>query len=116
MRPLPLRPASDLELTHNTYRYLLRFHTLRRMAPGAKSYGVSIASQRRVLGYWARLLGGDDPRRAAGAGGRKVVLEYVKVSGKGVSGLGKLAAGGSDRIAVQVRLLFLARSPHSVQR
>ncbi|GAA5853527.1 hypothetical protein JCM9279_001302 [Rhodotorula babjevae] len=83
--------------------YLLRFHTLRRMAPGAKSYGVSIASQRRLLGYWARLLDGDDPRRAAaGAGGRKVVLEYVKVSGKGVSGLGKLAAGGSDRIAVQV--------------
>ncbi|GAA5937288.1 hypothetical protein JCM3775_001603 [Rhodotorula graminis] len=82
--------------------YLLRFHTLRRMAPGAKSYGVSIASQRRLLGYWARLLGGDDPRRAASGGGRRVVLEYVKVSGKGVSGLGKLAAGGSDRIAIQV--------------
>ncbi|GAA5909708.1 hypothetical protein JCM8208_003851 [Rhodotorula glutinis] len=90
--------------------YLLRFHTLRRMAPGAKSYGVSIASQRRLLGYWARLLGGDDPRRSAREGGRRVVLEYVKVSGKGVSGLGKLAAGGSDRIAIQVH-----RYKHSIE-
>ncbi|TNY22633.1 hypothetical protein DMC30DRAFT_414918 [Rhodotorula diobovata] len=82
--------------------YLLRFHTLRRMAPGAKSYGVSIASQRRLLGYWARLLDGEDPRSPAPGDRRRVVLEYIKVSGKGVSGLGKLAAGGSDRIAVQV--------------
>lgn len=77
------------------------------MAPGAKSYGVSIASQRRLLGYWARLLDGEDPRSPAPGDRRRVVLEYIKVSGKGVSGLGKLAAGGSDRIAVQVRLPHL---------
>ncbi|GAA6056952.1 hypothetical protein JCM3770_001982 [Rhodotorula araucariae] len=88
--------------------YLLRFHTLRRMAPGAKSYGVSIASQRRWLGYWARLLGGDDPRSPAGAAGarggrqRRIALEYVRVRGRGVNGLGKVAAAGSDRIAIQV--------------
>ena len=73
------------------------------MAPGAKSYGVSIASQRRWLGYWARLLGGDDPRAAERELGRRVVLEYVRVRGKGVSGIGKVAGGGNDRIAVQVR-------------
>ncbi|KAK4046356.1 Telomerase protein component 1 [Microbotryomycetes sp. JL201] len=41
---------------------LFDFHTSRRMAPGTTSRGVSIASQRRWLRYWARMLDGEDPR------------------------------------------------------
>ncbi|BGO95111.1 hypothetical protein NBRC10512_006395 [Rhodotorula toruloides] len=106
--------------------YLLRFHTLRRMSPGAKRYGVSIASQRRWLGYWVRLLKGDDPRDNALSGSKRVVLEYVKVTGPGLHGVGKVVAGGNERMAVQVlrykdsiaanlreRELTLARDPNT---
>lgn len=100
---LPVRRFSlRLDLSQ---RYLLRFHTTRRMAPGAKSYGVSIASQRRMLGYWSRLLEGDDPR-AADDRPKMIVLEYVKLTGPGLSGVGKVVGGGKDQVAVQVRLLF----------
>ncbi|GJN93238.1 hypothetical protein Rhopal_006285-T1 [Rhodotorula paludigena] len=81
--------------------YLLRFHTTRRMAPGAKSYGVSIASQRRMLGYWSRLLEGDDPH-VGDHKPQRIVLEYVKLTGPGLSGVGKVVGGGKDQVAVQV--------------
>ncbi|GAA5986016.1 hypothetical protein JCM11641_004902 [Rhodosporidiobolus odoratus] len=89
--------------------YLLRFHTLRRMSPGAKQYGVSIASQRRFLGYFARLLSNDDPRqhltldeREHPPTPRKVVLEYVKINGPGLQGASKVLTGGKDKMAVKV--------------
>lgn len=93
-------------------RYLLRFHTVRRMSPGTKKYGVSIASQRRFLGYWVRLLKGQDPRQVRGTTqrGRRIVLEYVKVFGPGLNGMGKVLSGGNDKMAIQVRrggLLFI---------
>ncbi|GAA5918901.1 hypothetical protein JCM1841_006669 [Sporobolomyces salmonicolor] len=82
--------------------YLLRFHTSRRMAPGTKSLGVSISSQRRWIGYWGRLLSGDDPRRGEEEP-KKIVLEYIKVKGPGLKGAaGKVVGRGQDRIAVQV--------------
>jgi hypothetical protein len=86
-------------------RYLLRFHTVRRMSPGTKKYGVSIASQRRFLGYWVRLLKGQDPRQIPGTTqrGRRIVLEYVKVFGPGLNGMGKVLSGGNDKMAIQVR-------------
>ncbi|GAA5853140.1 hypothetical protein JCM8547_000215 [Rhodosporidiobolus lusitaniae] len=88
--------------------YLLRFHTLRRMSPGAKSYGVSIASQRRFLGYFCRLLEGNvsrvppslDPPSPPSP--RKIVLEYIKITGPGLQGAGKVLSGGKDKMAVQV--------------
>ncbi|GAA5963144.1 hypothetical protein JCM8115_001033 [Rhodotorula mucilaginosa] len=85
-------------------QYLLRFHTVRRMSPGTKKYGVSIASQRRFLGYWVRLLKGQDPRQIPGTTqrGRRIVLEYVKVFGPGLNGMGKVLSGGNDKMAIQV--------------
>ncbi|KWU41832.1 hypothetical protein RHOSPDRAFT_36600 [Rhodotorula sp. JG-1b] len=85
-------------------QYLLRFHTVRRMSPGTKKYGVSIASQRRFLGYWVRLLKGQDPRQVPGTTqrGRRIVLEYVKVFGPGLDGMGKVLSGGNDKMAIQV--------------
>ncbi|BGP27258.1 phosphatidylinositol-3,4,5-trisphosphate 3-phosphatase [Rhodotorula toruloides] len=119
----PGADVQDLSL-EDKLEYLLRFHTLRRMSPAAKRYGVSIASQRRWLGYWVRLLKGEDPRDDALYGKKRVVLEYVKVRGPGLHGVGKVVAGGNERIAVQVlrykdsiaaslreRELALARDP-----
>lgn len=81
---------------------LLDFHTKRRMAPGTTSRGVSISSQRRWLGYWGRLLEGRDPRpKELGEGKmRKVKLDFVRIWGKGPSGVARKLGG--DRIAVQV--------------
>ncbi|GAA5886065.1 hypothetical protein JCM3774_005716, partial [Rhodotorula dairenensis] len=99
---------TDEEIKHlsldDKLQYLLRFHTVRRMSPGAKKYGVSIASQRRFLGYWVRLLENRDPRQAPQAvtKPRRIVLEYVKVFGPGLGGMGKVLSGGNDKIAVQV--------------
>ncbi|GAA5900881.1 hypothetical protein JCM5296_002205 [Sporobolomyces johnsonii] len=102
----PLEGKSEEEAKslsmHDKINYLLRFHTSRRMAPGTKSLGVSISSQRRWIGYWGRLLSGDDPRRG-GEEPRKIVVEYVKVKGPGLKGAaGKVVGGGKDRIAIQV--------------
>lgn len=72
------------------------------MSPGAKKYGVSIASQRRFLRYWVRLLQNDDPRPMGRA--RRIVLESVRVFGPGISGLGKVLSGGNQKMAVQVCL------------
>ncbi|GAA6063568.1 hypothetical protein JCM10212_003147 [Sporobolomyces blumeae] len=97
--------------------YLLKFHTSRRMAPGTKSLGVSISSQRRFLSYFGRILSGDDPRSVppavgitangsatAGAPKRRIVLEYVKVRGEGLKGgpANSVLGKARDRIAVQV--------------
>jgi hypothetical protein len=73
------------------------------MSPGAKRYGVSIASQRRWLGYWCRLLQGEDPRDSTLESKKRVVLEYVNVTGPGLHGVGKVVAGGNERLAVHVR-------------
>ncbi|GAA6025729.1 hypothetical protein JCM11491_000708 [Sporobolomyces phaffii] len=97
--------------THDRLEWLLKFHTERRMKPGVKHLGVSISSQRRFLGYWARLLDGDDPRSSsppittttATRGKRLVVLEYVRVVGPGLKGpKARFAGVGNDKIAVQV--------------
>lgn len=87
--------------------YLLDFHTKRRMAPGTTSRGVSIASQRRWIGYWGRLLEGQDPRpkgslpyKPLTSNMRRMKLEWVKILGPGPSGVTKTLGG--DRIAVQV--------------
>ncbi|GAA5984463.1 hypothetical protein JCM10908_003357 [Rhodotorula pacifica] len=92
----------DLSL-EDKLKYLLRLHTVRRMSPGAKKYGVSIASQRRFLGYWVRLLEGKDPRQLPDAHRpRRIVLEYVKVFGPGLSGMGKVLSGGNEKMSIQV--------------
>ncbi|BGP19573.1 hypothetical protein JCM10213_000173 [Rhodosporidiobolus nylandii] len=102
---------SENEIAGMTYKekleYLLRFHTMRRMSPGAKSYGVSIASQRRFLGYFSRVLSGDDPRPPVSSGDpsskpRRALLEYVKILGPGLHGASKILSGGKDKMAVQV--------------
>ncbi|GAA6044024.1 hypothetical protein JCM8097_004307 [Rhodosporidiobolus ruineniae] len=87
--------------------YLLRFHTVRRMSPGATKYGVSIASQRRHLGYFGRQLEGDDPRLPRSLDGppspiRRIVLEFVKIKGPGLKTVGKVLSGGKDKMAIQV--------------
>uniref|UniRef100_A0A0K3CLI7 BY PROTMAP: gi/647394322/emb/CDR35551.1/ RHTO0S01e01838g1_1 [Rhodosporidium toruloides] n=1 Tax=Rhodotorula toruloides TaxID=5286 RepID=A0A0K3CLI7_RHOTO len=127
-RAVLAKSGSDIEdlSMEDKLEYLLRFHTLRRMSPGAKRYGVSIASQRRWLGYWVRLLKGDDPRDDTLEGKKRIVLDYVKVTGPGLHGVGKVVAGGNERIAVQVlrykdsiaanlreRELALARDPNT---
>ncbi|GAA5900106.1 hypothetical protein JCM6882_002614 [Rhodosporidiobolus microsporus] len=99
------------EIAHMTMQdkleYLLRFHTVRRMSPGAKTYGVSIASQRRWLGYFCRLLEKDDPRLPLSLNQppppvRRILLEYVTITGPGLQGAGKVLSGGKDKMAVQV--------------
>ncbi|GAA6012785.1 hypothetical protein JCM10207_005359 [Rhodosporidiobolus poonsookiae] len=87
--------------------YLLRFHTLRRMSAKAKTYGVSIASQRRFLGYFARLLEGQDPRVPLWLGQpapppRRILLESISITGPGLSGAGKVLSAGSEKMAVQL--------------
>lgn len=88
-------------------RYLLRFHTMRRMSPGAKSYGVSIASQRRFLGYFARLLEHNDPRSPLSLSSpplspRRILLESITIVGPGLAGAGKVLSGGKDKLSVQI--------------
>jgi hypothetical protein len=77
------------------------------MSPGAKRYGVSIASQRRFLGYFCRLLEGDDPRTRLSLSSpppppRRILLESITITGAGLKGAGKILSGGKDKMAVQV--------------
>ncbi|SCV69212.1 BQ2448_2232 [Microbotryum intermedium] len=98
------RPATSIPAqTHQEkLAALIDFHTSRRMAPGTTSKGVSIASQRRWLGYWARILDRQDPRPRVveDKSLRKVRLEWIKIHGKGPKGL--WAKLGGERMAVQV--------------
>lgn len=94
---------------YDKLRYILDFHTSRRMAPGTKARGVSISSQRRWLRYWARMLDGQDPRprpsltSVASSPMRLVRLEYIRVHlTEGQSGWTTRLLG-SDHISVQVR-------------
>ncbi|KAI5481233.1 phosphatidylinositol-3,4,5-trisphosphate 3-phosphatase [Pseudohyphozyma bogoriensis] len=52
-------PTIDL---NQTLADLLAHHSATRMKKSATSPGISISSQRRWLGYWCRLLKGEDPR------------------------------------------------------
>ncbi|SCZ97310.1 BZ3500_MvSof-1268-A1-R1_Chr4-2g07129 [Microbotryum saponariae] len=104
--PIDPSPRPATTTTHQTHQEklaaLIDFHTSRRMAPGTTSRGVSIASQRRWLGYWARILDREDPRPRVveEKSLRTIRLDWIGIRGKGPKGLwGKL---GGERMAVQV--------------
>lgn len=113
LNPISHAPASSTSSSHKytsslpptpTIATLISHHTSKRMSERATKPGVSIASQRRFLGYFDRVVDGDDVR--VGLEGKKIRLLWIKLSdGTGV----KTPFGGKEgwSIAVQVCLFFI---------